>query len=389
MTSSPPRPGHLISVRSHVTLADRIPPELHETVATALTNDGYPFNQMRSYKAGYLADLRTDDVLRGAGIVQLGLDRNLVVRAHDDGKAVVELDVYEEVVARRLAEPDDVQERWLARAFDDAEAVVDLHRSALRAWRAGDADGVEAALVAVDDPVLRTSWERLVGQRNQSLVDHVVASLSRPGTSVVVLDAERFGGAGGLLARLAVDGVAWKQVPGTPAASREPVPEPERGGPGAPCYLWKAKRGPTTVYLLGAVHSVNEAFYPLPAAVRQAYAAADRIAVEFDPSQLSPYQRGEYLDAYVYYNDGSTLEDHVSPEVFTRAKQHFAVHGLPFDTTRKARAHASSVKTASRDRAGFTHPGIDRHFLERAHAEGKEIVELETFQLRRGPGAGR
>jgi uncharacterized protein YbaP (TraB family) len=48
--------------------------------------------------------------------------------------------------------------------------------------------------------------------------------------------------------------------------------------------MWEVKSATNTAYLFGSFHLAKASFYPLPAAVQNAYQQADTLAVEVDAS---------------------------------------------------------------------------------------------------------
>ena len=75
-----------------------------------------------------------------------------------------------------------------------------------------------------------------------------------------------------------------------PAAARpEPLPATVASAPAASWVplLWEVRgQGQARVLLLGSIHLLEPADYPLPAEVQQAYAQADRVVFELPPEQM-------------------------------------------------------------------------------------------------------
>src|SRR5699024_8712760 len=79
------------------------------------------------------------------------------------------------------------------------------------------------------------------------------------------------------------------------------------------------------------------------------------------------------------YMDGTTIEDHVSEEVYAKLEEVFAEHNLPMEIveTFKPWMIESLITQLVAEELDYMH-GVDMYFLERAKKDNKEIIELET-----------
>ena len=81
--------------------------------------------------------------------------------------------------------------------------------------------------------------------------------------------------------------------------------------------LWKAVNGDNTLYLLGTIHMDRSNVYPLHKSVRDALDASQVVSFELDLND----QEGMALLAQLQaYSDGTTLADHISPELYARVQ---------------------------------------------------------------------
>jgi uncharacterized protein YbaP (TraB family) len=72
--------------------------------------------------------------------------------------------------------------------------------------------------------------------------------------------------------------------------------------------LWEVKSATNTAYLFGSFHLAKASFYPLPAAVQNAYQQADTLAVEVDASDP---QFSRKLIPLLSYAAPDKLENHL------------------------------------------------------------------------------
>jgi len=138
------------------------------------------------------------------------------------------------------------------------------------------------------------------------------------------------------------------------------------------------------VWLFGSIHVGREDYYPLPDYVLNAFDGADALAVEADivAFEQDMDQQVQALMPLVYM-DGSSIKDHISPELYDRAVE--ALEGL--DTYMSAldmycpALWSSLIDSLLIEQLGADSSlGIDRHLLERAKEAQKEILEIESAE---------
>ncbi len=144
-------------------------------------------------------------------------------------------------------------------------------------------------------------------------------------------------------------------------------------------YLWRVENDGTTVYLQGTIHIGTEDFYPFHDSIEEAYESADIVVPEVDISEVdllsslgSTFMHGMYLD-------GSTIEDHISPDVYKKLDDTLDKYGLSVDLVGffKPWMLDATLTQLIAEELDYMH-GVDMYFLERANEDGKEIIELES-----------
>lgn len=144
-------------------------------------------------------------------------------------------------------------------------------------------------------------------------------------------------------------------------------------------FLWSVENGDTTVYLQGTIHLGTENFYPFHEKIEQAYEDADVIVPEVDItdeemlSDLGPaISQGMYMD-------GTTIEDHISEELYEKLEGRMAAYGLQMSVVESFKPWMldSLIMQLVAEELDFMH-GVDMYFLERAKEDNKEIIELES-----------
>jgi len=161
--------------------------------------------------------------------------------------------------------------------------------------------------------------------------------------------------------------------------------QPAEGEPSG-MLLWKVTGAAGgELYLLGSIHVGDKSLYPLPEIVTDAYEAADLLAVEADIVALERDMEAlTELSMIFTYTDGTTIRDHLPAELYEKARaylEEIGSYGAAFDYMHPA-MWTSLLDLEISDACGLKDRyGVDRHFLERAHDDGKEIYELESAKM--------
>ena len=165
-----------------------------------------------------------------------------------------------------------------------------------------------------------------------------------------------------------------------PAATQETTPQESSITP----LLYKVtdKEG-HTAWLFGSIHVGREDFYPLPAYVMNAFTEADALAVEADIIAFEA-DMSQQIDAIMclVYTDGSSIADHLSPELYTRAVAAMTELGSYMsllDMYCPALWSSLIDSLLMEKMEGIDiNLGIDRFLLEQAKTAQKPILEIES-----------
>lgn len=152
--------------------------------------------------------------------------------------------------------------------------------------------------------------------------------------------------------------------------------------------MWKVTSPEgNTMVMLGSFHALKDECYPLPEAVTNAYNNADILAVECDITSTS--EDGEYMKnlmKQMLYNDNTKLSQHISEEAYSALQTYLGYWGMDISALEVYRpwAVSSTLDTLLIQDSDFdTEKGLDNFLLTTAHADGKEIYEVESvdFQM--------
>ena len=145
--------------------------------------------------------------------------------------------------------------------------------------------------------------------------------------------------------------------------------------------LWEVHGKHNIVYLLGSIHVLRPADYPLAPAVLDAYANAKSLVMEIDLQELdSPGVASDMLGSATL-PEGRTLPDILGPRRYSHAAslaQELGFDLSTFDSFAPWFA-AEAISQLQLTQLGFQpQAGVEMYFLERAKADGKSIAGLET-----------
>ena len=154
---------------------------------------------------------------------------------------------------------------------------------------------------------------------------------------------------------------------------------------GSKGLLWKATNGENTLYLLGTIHLDRDNVYPLHKSVREALQASEEVIFELD---LNDQEGIALLQSLQTYSDGTTLADHISPELYQRVQAQAEALGMGANglDAYKPWALASTFSTLSlqNDTTGANAMAIDSYINAAAVNSGKAIGAVETYAFQGG-----
>lgn len=149
--------------------------------------------------------------------------------------------------------------------------------------------------------------------------------------------------------------------------------------------LWKATNGENTLYLLGTIHTDRSNVYPFHKSLRSALASAQAVYLELDFNDQAGMAEFAAMQVYA---DGTTLADHISPELYAQTVQAFAALGMPEEQTALYKPWAlantlSTLLTADESTTAALMP-IDSYVNAAAVNAGKSVGGIETYALQGG-----
>ena len=144
--------------------------------------------------------------------------------------------------------------------------------------------------------------------------------------------------------------------------------------------VWKIQKGESVLYLGGTCHLLRPSDYPLPAEFDKAYQAADILVFETDPGKLNDPLLQQKLLLKAMYDDGSTIDRHLSSKTYRLLSEYCASKGIPIATLSQFKPSIIIVMITVIELAklGVTQEGVDVYFYQSAVRDKKAVAGLET-----------
>ncbi len=141
-----------------------------------------------------------------------------------------------------------------------------------------------------------------------------------------------------------------------------------------------------TMWLMGTIHAGDSRTGDLPDTITDALSVSDALAVEFDPQAFEtavnqdPALLAQLTKTY-YYADGTTVRDHISPDLYEKLQPLMQAMGLSSDAARFRTILLWDLVGEYYLRQGYTiqpNRGADLQLITLAKAQEKPILELES-----------
>ena len=145
--------------------------------------------------------------------------------------------------------------------------------------------------------------------------------------------------------------------------------------------LFELKSPLNTVYVFGSIHLAKASFYPLSMQVERAYTQAATVAVEADVTDAVASKNALPLLSYV---SPDKIQNHLSATTW-QSLQAFAGPAVEQLQGFKPAVAAMGITLGVFAQQGYDPAyGIDLHFIHRAKADKKKLLELESLAFQAG-----
>ena len=151
--------------------------------------------------------------------------------------------------------------------------------------------------------------------------------------------------------------------------------------------LWEVRDdGRPVAWLAGSVHALPASAYPLPEPLTEAFRASSVLVVEVDVTAHDPAA----LSALMMRRGmlpGPVLRTKLEVDTWSRLERYLADRNEPLEPYLSLQPWFVTLMLTNAALIELGHRpehGVDVHFLERAHADGKPVSELESVEFQLG-----
>ena len=148
-------------------------------------------------------------------------------------------------------------------------------------------------------------------------------------------------------------------------------------------FLWEVDTARGRVTLVGSIHTLRKDAYPLPAAYEEAYSEAEGLVFETDMSDMEDPAFQARILTLGLSPEGESLRDRLSPDAYDALARALTGRGLPPEQFARFKPWfcAFTLTLLELQRLGYQpQHGLDRHFLDKAARDGKELYHLEPVE---------
>ena len=147
-------------------------------------------------------------------------------------------------------------------------------------------------------------------------------------------------------------------------------------------FGWKATGKSGVVYLVGSVHLLSKDFYPLNPTLDGAYKDSNLLAEEVNLGEMEQPDAQMSLLSKGMLPSGQTLDTVLSPGTKALLDKHLGNFGPMAEVAKRFKPWmaALTIESLAWVNAGFDpNLGLDKHFYDRAVADGKIVQGFETM----------
>lgn len=144
--------------------------------------------------------------------------------------------------------------------------------------------------------------------------------------------------------------------------------------------LWKAEGNGNTLYLLGSIHTDRSNLYPFHKQLRDIITSAELAAFELD---FNSQEGIDEFTAMQMYSDGTTLKDHIAPELYQEVVDALAPLGMPEEQVAQYKpwtlSNSFNALSMTDDTTSENAMALDLYVNAKASNVGVPVEGVETY----------
>jgi hypothetical protein len=146
--------------------------------------------------------------------------------------------------------------------------------------------------------------------------------------------------------------------------------------------VWKVQKDKSVIYLGATCHILRATDYPLPPEFDKAYRVSEIVVFETDLGKFQEPATQQALLAQAMYVDGSTVDAHLSAQVYSELATYCKANGIPLEALKQFKPSMLIVMLTAMElmKLGVTERGVDVFFYGLAKKDQKLVEGLETVE---------
>jgi len=147
--------------------------------------------------------------------------------------------------------------------------------------------------------------------------------------------------------------------------------------------LWEIEGTDNRIRLMGSIHFLRAADYPLPAPMIDAYESADVVIMELDMSQLDLLEAATIMQRMAVDPNGKSLVDHLGASNYRKARSKAALIDVELSTMQAYEPWFAALQITQLrvQQLGFDASyGIETRLTQKTLQDGKPTRGLETME---------
>ena len=148
-----------------------------------------------------------------------------------------------------------------------------------------------------------------------------------------------------------------------------------------PLFMWRYENGSTRLYLVGSIHVLKAALYPIPKRIETAFRHADHVVVEVDVMNVDPAELARTFAKFALLADGAEIEETLSPAQRDLLSNELRLLGIGIEAVAQVKPLflATQLSVARLATFGYLpNYGLEAHFL--SQLGNRTLHELETIE---------
>jgi len=146
--------------------------------------------------------------------------------------------------------------------------------------------------------------------------------------------------------------------------------------------VWKVQKDSFVMYLGATCHVLRETDYPLPLEFDKAYKASEIVVFETEIGKLRDPSVQQKLLAQAMYDDGSTVDEHLSARVYSELSAYCESNSIPLPALKQLKPSMLMVTLTTMElmKLGVTQQGVESFFYGLGKRDKKIVEGLETAE---------